>query len=96
MKILHLLAKSAQLSSGDLPISTDSAMVILNRALNITYFVAGVVAIIVIILAGYTFTTAVYDTAKITQAKNALIYSIVGLIVVIFAWTITQFIMGKF
>ena len=93
MNILYYLA---QISADDVNIPKVSEVDVLAGALNTVYFAAGAVAIIVIVLAGYTFTTAVYDPAKITQAKNALIYAITGLVVVIFAFTITQFILGRF
>lgn len=99
MNILYYLAQVPKISagkSGDVDIPKISATDLLNTALNITYFVAGIICVIVIIIAGYSFTTAVYDPAKITQAKNNLLYAIVGLICVIFAFAITQFVMGRF
>lgn len=77
-------------------IPKESATMILGKALDMVYFLAGAVAVIVIILAGYTFSTAVYDQAKITQAKNSIVYATVGLIVVVMAFGITQFVMGRF
>lgn len=101
MSILYYLSQVPKISSGtgsgnDVNIPKISATELLNRGLTIAYFVAGITCIIVIIIAGYSFTTAVYDPAKITQAKNNLLYAIVGLICVIFAFGITQFVMGRF
>jgi heme A synthase len=96
MKFIQFLAQSVKISSGTAGIPHDSAMVILGRVLDMVYFISGAVAVIVIILAGYTFTTAVYDQAKITQAKNSILYAVVGLVVVIAAFAITQFVMGRF
>lgn len=102
MSILYYLSQSVKISTGtgtntsNVNIPKINAADLLNSALNITYFLAGVICIVVIIIAGYSFTTAVYDPAKITQAKNNLLYAIVGLICVIFAFAITQFVMGRF
>jgi Ni,Fe-hydrogenase I cytochrome b subunit len=99
MSLLYFLADIApKIDPGKsgVNIPTVTATQLLNSALNLTYFVAGIVAIVVIIIAGYDFTTAVYDPAKITQAKNNVLYAVVGLVVVIFAFVITQFIMRKF
>ncbi|MEI6850959.1 MAG: hypothetical protein WCK26_03260 [Candidatus Saccharibacteria bacterium] len=93
MTIFKFLAQVPKIPIDKPPITADA---VLLNVLNITYFVAGSLAVIIIILAGYSFTTAVYDPAKITQAKNAILYSVVGLIVIIVAFVITQFIMGKF
>ena len=49
------------------PITATDA---LANGLNIAYYAAGATAVIVIILAGFQFSTAVYDPAKITIAKN--------------------------
>jgi fumarate reductase subunit D len=80
-------------SNGFPKISADSVLV---NALNIIYFVGGIIAVVVIIIAGYTFTTGVYDQQKITQAKNAILYAVVGLVAIMFAFVITQFIIGRF
>jgi hypothetical protein len=88
---------AVKINAGDINnMPTDSANVVLANGLNLVYFTAGVVAVIVIILSGYTFATAVYDPAKITKAKNAILYASVGLIVVLAAFIITQFVIGRF
>jgi hypothetical protein len=100
MNTIQLFAAATKIGTGagtnSVPLPRITTAQFLTNALNLTYFAAGVVAVIVIIIAGYTFATGVYDPAKITQAKNQLLYSIVGLICVIFAFVITQFIMAKF
>ncbi|MEI7539760.1 MAG: hypothetical protein WCJ36_03290 [Candidatus Saccharibacteria bacterium] len=99
MNVLNSLVNlmAAKINTGDIGnLPTDSASTVLANALNLVYFTAGVVAVIVIILSGYTFATAVYDPAKITKAKNAILYAAVGLIVVLIAFVITQFVMGRF
>jgi len=97
MKIVELIAETTKLDPGKINnMPHDSATDILAGALNTIYFLLGAVAVIVIILAGYTFSTSVYDPVKITKAKNAILYALVGLIIVIFAFATTQFIMRRF
>lgn len=95
-KLLYILAQTPKIDPDKAGISKQSAVEVLANGLNIAYFAAGAVAVIVIILAGYQFSTAVYDPAKITIAKNAILYAVVGLIVVIMAFVITQFVLGRF
>jgi len=90
-KLFILLAK-IPVGSGGVNIPTRTATEILADALNLVYFLAGIVAIIVIIISGYTFATSNHDPAKITQAKNTILYAVVGLIVVVAAFFITQFV----
>lgn len=76
------------------PVTNDSAA--LAGVLNTVYLVAGMVAVVVIIGAGYWYVTSNGDAARIKRAKDAILGAVVGLIVVIAAFTITQFILGRF
>lgn len=69
---------------------------VLMNALNLTYFIAGVVAVIVIIVGGITYATSGGNSGSVGKAKNMILYSVVGLIVIIVAFAITNFVIGKF
>lgn len=60
--------------------------------LNVVYLIAGIVAVIAIIIAGIRYTTSNGDSGQIQSAKNMTFYSIIGLVVVIIAASITQFV----
>lgn len=68
----------------------------LASIMNIVYVVAGVVAIIIIIIAGILYSLSSGDPVKASKAKNAIIYSVVGLVVVFFAYAIMNFVVGRF
>lgn len=74
---------------------TTSANDILINSLHIVYFVAGIVAVIIIIVAGFTYVTSAGDAVATAKAKNTIMYAIIGLILVILAFAITQFIIGR-
>ena len=59
-------------------------------------WVAGAVAVIMITLSGLLYVTAGGNPGKIATAKNLLMYTVLGIIVLIFAFTIVQFITGAF
>lgn len=67
----------------------------LSSMLNAVYFVAGIVAVIVIIIAGINYAASGGDASKVSKAKNMLIYSIVGIVVVMSAFVITNFVIGR-
>jgi len=69
---------------------------LLHNILNIVYFAAGTAAVVVIIIAGIFYITSAGDAGKVTRAKNTILYSIVGLIVVLVAFVITNFVIGSF
>ena len=69
---------------------------ILANGLNLMYFLAGTIAVIVIIIGGIMYATSSGDAGRITKAKNLLTYSIVGLIIVLVAFVVTAFVIGRF
>lgn len=81
-------------SVGEIP--EMSGEEILANGLNMAYFIAGVVTVVMIIWGGISYTISSGDSSKITKAKNTLVYAIVGLIIVLLAFTITNFVLGRF
>lgn len=92
MNILDKFALSA--SDVNIP-KMDSAQLVTN-VLNLFYFIAGVVAVIVIIIAGFNMTVSGNNPSSVSKARNAIMYAVVGLIVVLLAFTITHFVIGRF
>lgn len=68
----------------------------IKNILNNVFFWAGVVAVVVIMVAGIYYAISAGDSGKISKAKNALTYAIVGLLVVIFSAVIVNFVLGVF
>ena len=56
------------------------------------YPVAGSLALVMIIVGGINYSTSMGDPGKVAKAKNTILYAIVGLVVVIFAFAITSFL----
>jgi hypothetical protein len=68
---------------------------ILIRASNIIAVVTGVAASIMIIIAGIRYTMSQGDAKSVSGAKNQIIYSLVGIVVVILARSIIVFVVNK-
>lgn len=95
MKGLILMAAvDAKIKAENLP-RLDAGVVVAN-ALNIFYFFSGVIAVIVILLSGLTFVISRGDPGSIKKAKESLLYAVMGLIVILGAFAITQFVTGSF
>jgi hypothetical protein len=62
---------------------------------NIFSWIVGVLAVIMIIYAGFSYVSSGGDSSKIATAKNTLIYAIIGIIVVAFSQIIVKFVLGK-
>ena len=63
---------------------------IVTTITQILSVIVGIVAIIVILLAGLKYITAAGDSGKITGAKNALVYAIIGLVIAALAQVIVH------
>ena len=97
----YLLQFAQKLTPGDGTGGTVNVEVltgdqILQNGLNLAYFVAGIIAVIVIIVAGIMYSTSGGESAALTRAKNLILYSIVGLVVIFSAFVITNFVIGRF
>lgn len=85
---------SAPSVTGEVPQLTGEQL--LKNALDMVYFIAGLVAVLVIIFSGISYVTSAGDTGKATKARNMLTYAVVGLIVVFIAFIITSFVIERF
>lgn len=90
------VAEVVKIDAGASNIPKLGADTIFSNGLNLIYFAVGFVAVIVIIISGFMYATSGGNAANITKAKNGLLYSIIGLVVVALAFVITQFIIGRF
>jgi hypothetical protein len=67
----------------------------LNQATNLIAVIAGAAAIIMIIVSGIFFVTADGDSSKAAGARNALIGAVIGLVIVVAARSIINFVLTK-
>jgi len=96
MRLLSIIGiAKIDANSINIPVITD-ANTVLGDTLNLVYMIGGAFAVIVIILAGFSYTTANGDPAKIAKAKNAIMYAVIGIVVVMVAFVVTKFVIGKF
>ena len=66
-----------------------------NRVLNTVTYIAGAIAVLMIIIGGIRYTTANGDQQQITSAKNTVLYSLVGLVLAIMANAIVNFVLSR-
>lgn len=65
------------------------------KFINLALWVAGIIAVIVVIIAGINYSLSSGDPAKTASAKNAILYSVIGLVIIASAIAITGYIIGK-
>jgi len=89
------VAVSAQLALPDNPGLARGG--ISDAIANVVTLLAGllaVLAILMIVISGIMYITAVGDRSRIDRAKSTLLYAIIGLIVALLAWVIVSTIAG--
>jgi hypothetical protein len=75
--------------------SASSLDKVIKAALNILSAVAGIAAVIMIVVAGFKYITSGGDGGKVSSAKTTLVYAIVGIIIVAMSQFIAQFVIQK-
>ena len=68
---------------------------IFKTIVNVLLFVVGIIAVIMIIISGIRYTASAGNANSVAGAKNTLLYSVIGLVVAIFAYAIINFIVFK-
>lgn len=96
MKILNVLAqlKINPSEIGYYPGNTYTDDSALSNILLLIYTWAGIIAVIVLIVAGFFFITARGDATQMKRSKDAVRGAVIGLIVVMVAFAITRFVIG--
>jgi hypothetical protein len=68
---------------------------IVTVIINILSIIIGVAAVVVIIIAGIQYMMSTGDPTKVNNAKNAILYALVGLGVAVAAQVIVRFIISR-
>lgn len=69
---------------------------IITTIINVMLFIAGALAVIMIIYGGIRYITAHGDEKQVKVAKDTIVYSVVGLIIAIIAYALVTFIFNRF
>jgi hypothetical protein len=67
---------------------------VMRLIINIISVIAGFAAVIMIVVAGLRYITSGGDASKVAGAKSAIVYAIVGLVVVALAQVIVKFVLN--
>jgi len=90
------LAASIELETlGSIGLASTNIFLIVSRIIQVFIGLLGVIAISLIIYAGYLWMTAAGNEEKISQAKKILVNAVIGLIIILSAFAIVSFIINK-
>lgn len=62
--------------------------------LAIVFAIAGAVAFLIVIIAGFQFVISGGDPQKVSKARQTILYAVVGLVVCSVAFTVVKFVVG--
>lgn len=77
------------------PTGPSSLAGIIQTAISAFLGLLGIILIVLIIYAGYNWMTAQGDEEKVTKAKDTLTRAVIGLIIILAAYSITYFVFNS-
>lgn len=63
---------------------------------NVLLFLIGAVSVIMLIVGGIRYVVSGGDSTAVQNAKNTILYAIVGVVVAILAYAVVNFVIGSF
>lgn len=67
---------------------------VFKRITNITLYIVGILAVVMLIIGGIRYVTSGGDAKKVTDAKNTVLYAIIGLVIAFLAYAIVNFVIS--
>ena len=59
---------------------------------NTVLYIVGIIAVIMLIIGGVRYVISGRDSKKVTDAKNTVLYAIIGLVICFFSYAIVNFV----
>lgn len=70
----------------------DALPTVVQNILNVIIGITGIIAVIFIIIGGVQYMTSAGDAGKAKKARDTILYAVIGLVVVILAFAIVNFV----
>lgn len=67
---------------------------IFRQVTNTILYVVGIIAVVMLIIGGIKYVVSGGDAKKVTDAKNTVLYAIIGLVVAFLAFAIVNFVIS--
>jgi len=80
----------------EIGLGSDDPRVIIARLINIFLGFLGIIAVILILYAGFLYMTSEGDIDKTDKAKKLLISAIIGLVIILASFGLANFVMSMF
>ncbi|MBR3353245.1 hypothetical protein IKG49_01490 [Candidatus Saccharibacteria bacterium] len=67
---------------------------IFKQVTNVILYIVGIIAVIMLIIGGIRYVVSGGDSKKVTDAKNTILYAIIGLVIAFLAFAIVNFVIS--
>lgn len=96
--VARFFGDTTKINPGDIGLSNPvkNADTAVTGVLSAVYTWAGIICVLIIIVAGYLYVTSAGNASQTKRAKDAILGAVIGLVVVMSAFVITQFVIGRF
>jgi intracellular septation protein A len=91
--MIQFLTNLAAITSNSLPKATVTTS--MPTVLRTVFAFAGVLSVLFVVIGGFRYTISSGDPGQIKQAKETILYAIIGLVLTISAFTIVSFVLGQ-
>ncbi len=93
---INPVAEGAEMARGSgMPTELTTADGALTNITNTLLRAIGLIAVVMLVFGGFKYIISGGDSAKVASAKNTIIYAIIGLIIVILAYAIVNFVVNS-
>lgn len=76
-------------------LSDTDPRVIVGRIVQIFLGVLGIIALVLIVYGGFTIMTSAGNDEQVSKGKDILFYSVIGLVIILMAYSITNFLLDS-
>ena len=77
-----------------MPAELIGATGVFTRITNTILFTVGIISVVMLIFGGLRYIVSGGDSKKVTDAKNTIMYAIIGLIIAILSYAIVNFVIS--
>ncbi len=67
---------------------------VVNNITSTILYVIGILSVIMLIVGGVKYAMSAGDAKAVTDAKNTILYALIGLVIAILAYAIVNFVLG--
>ena len=81
-------------NTSSVAISEEAKNIKLSNLLDTVYFWSGVIAVAVVVIAGFYYTLSQDNEQQVARAKNTILGALIGIAIILFAFGITNIVLG--